>query len=257
MVVAIEDAGFAIRDQLGWLYTSGYPKSMDVGRMIDKAERGVPQGGRDHTSPNHGKYKGGSNMGAGPGQFMKQQGSIRKPSAEDLTPNAQPWYGWGIALKPSFEPAVLAQKLTDLTIATNVLTFGTGALAIETSKIAGDDGVRRFPANTITDGSADVLGLFPSAEIATRYFYCAKATEADKAGSGHPTVKPIALMQHLCRLVTRPGGLVLDPFAGSGTTGEAALREGMRAILIEQDPGYCEAMRRRFRYQSLVSFSAA
>src|ERR1044072_2696914 len=60
MVVAIEDAGFAIRDQLGWLYTSGYPKSMDVGRMIDKAERGVPQGGRDHTSPNHGKYKGGS-----------------------------------------------------------------------------------------------------------------------------------------------------------------------------------------------------
>ena len=73
---------------------------------------------------------------------------------------------------------------------------------------------------------------------AARFFYCAKANKQDRAGSKHPTVKPIALMRYLCRLVTPPGGLVLDPFAGSGTTGQAAIEEGFRVVMIEREAQY-------------------
>lgn len=80
---------------------------------------------------------------------------------------------------------------------------------------------------------------------AARFFYCAKADKTDRCGSKHPTVKPIALMRWLVRLVTPPGGTVLDPFAGTGTTGQAALMEGMKAILIERSPEYVKDIERR------------
>jgi site-specific DNA-methyltransferase (adenine-specific) len=78
-----------------------------------------------------------------------------------------------------------------------------------------------------------------------RFHYSAKADNSDRAGSKHPTVKPVALMRWLVRMVTPPGGVVLDSFAGSGTTGEAALREGCRAVLIEQSAEYMADLRRR------------
>jgi site-specific DNA-methyltransferase (adenine-specific) len=103
---------------------------------------------------------------------------------------------------------------------------------------AGTGSAARFfnalPIDEILDGDAPPL------------MYQAKATKADRAGSAHPTVKPIALMRWLCRLVTPPGGTVLDPFAGSGTTGQAALLEGFTPWLIEQEPEYCADIRRRF-----------
>src|SRR5690606_28669845 len=94
----------------------------------------------------------------------------------------------------------------------------------------------------------EVLACFPGTgdASAARFFYCAKATKADRAGSKHPTVKPIALLRWLCRLVTPPGGVILDPFAGSGTTGEAARLEGFRAVLIEREAEYAADIRRRF-----------
>ena len=82
---------------------------------------------------------------------------------------------------------------------------------------------------------------------AARFFYCAKADSADRAGSKHPTVKPLNLMQWLVRLVTPPGGHVLDPFAGSGTTGEACQREKLHATLIEREPEYCNDTRNRLK----------
>ena len=138
----------------------------------------------------------------------------------------------------------------------------------------------RFPANLCHDGSQEVLDLFPetksgvavqrngggqkiggngiyggSEELtsqghgdsgsAARFFYCAKASKADRAGSKHPTVKPVKLMQWLCRMVTPPGGTVLDPFAGSGTTGQAALNEGFNAVLIEREAEYIADIERR------------
>jgi site-specific DNA-methyltransferase (adenine-specific) len=73
---------------------------------------------------------------------------------------------------------------------------------------------------------------------AARFFYTAKATKAERQGVTHPTVKPLDLMAYLCRLVTPPGGVVLDPFMGSGTTIKAAVGEGFQAIGIERDPTY-------------------
>jgi site-specific DNA-methyltransferase (adenine-specific) len=104
----------------------------------------------------------------------------------------------------------------------------------------------RWPANIIHDGSDEVLACFPDG--GARFFYSAKADAEDRWGSKHPTVKPVALIRWLMRLVTPPGGLVLDPFAGSGTAGVAALAEGFEAILIERDPGYCADIRERLAH---------
>ncbi len=145
----------------------------------------------------------------------------------------------------------------------------------------------RWPANVIHDGSAEVLeafavsgdgkgaaapvtkrgsdkfrnsyGKFPGQQecgatfqgdtgTAARFFYTAKADKADRLGSKHPTVKPVDLMAYLCRLITPPGGLVLDPFAGSGTTAMAALREGFDAILIEKEARFVADIKRRLAH---------
>ena len=140
--------------------------------------------------------------------------------------------------------------------------------------------VGRWPANVVHDGSDDVLAGFPDSKgqqgdvrgtepsgvtdeiygkfsgrvpsaarndsgSAARFFYTAKADADDRLGSSHPTVKPVDLMQWLVRLVTPKGGLVLDPFAGTGTTGEAAFREGMRAVLIEREAAFYADIQRR------------
>jgi len=136
----------------------------------------------------------------------------------------------------------------------------------------------RWPANIVHDGSDEVVAAFPNIKTskatvtskpgsvygngaglpshtgtygfdesgsAARFFYTAKADKQDRMGSKHPTVKPVDLMQWLCRLITPPGGTVLDPFAGSGSTGEAAWREGFQCVLIEREPEYQADIRRR------------
>ena len=144
----------------------------------------------------------------------------------------------------------------------------------------------RFPANLIHDGSQEVLGLFPETgdKSAARFFYCPKASKKDRdegceslddkfraclggsdretheilddvserfrtkpAKNNHPTVKPTALMQYLCRLITPPGGIVLDPYMGSGSTGKAAIREGFSFIGVELDPDYYKIAQGRVR----------
>lgn len=136
--------------------------------------------------------------------------------------------------------------------------------------------VGRWPANVLHDGSDEVLSAFPESQSrggtskrtvgigfhgggggadtanygsdsgsAARFFYSSKADTADRLGSKHPTVKPVDLMAYLCRLITPAGGVVLDPFAGSGTTGMACLREGFDAILIEREGEYVADIRRR------------
>ena len=112
-----------------------------------------------------------------------------------------------------------------------------------TARVDAGEITGRFPANVSHDGSVEVVRAFP--EHAARFFYTAKADADDRAGSAHPTIKPVDLMQWLARLVTPPGGLILDPFAGSGTTGEAAIREGFDAVLIERDPESVVDIRRR------------
>ena len=416
----LEDAGFEMRDCLFWAYGSGFPKSLDVRKAIDKIDRLGPMRERAlaftawmrGTGITAAKVNAvtGTNMGshyltdkeqpavpteelfavlrphlpAVPAEIealvasrtvesenMKRRavvGSRVVPSghafageqyggSKDVeapitlphTEAAQAWHGWGTALKPAVEPAVLARKPLIGTVAANVLTFGTGALNVDgcrvesdgdhmvkglitrKSALAGDERTSssagmfaagttytptnhpggRWPANLIHDGSDDVVagfpqtvdkvgmkgktghgnsiyGNFPHQEnrssgitdsgSAARFFYCAKAAPSERpdvmvcgclAGVlpmrrdgpeaeqpcptcgkpakrlAHPTVKPVALMEYLIKLITPPGGVVLDPFAGSGSTLVAAQNLGVRAVGMEREAEYVVIARSR------------
>ena len=347
MAVRIEDAGFEIRDMIAWVYGSGFPKSLDVSKAIDKAagaER-VAYGVRTYAD-GHVQRSSPDKLRPPIGTFERTQDGrfVTAPATDD----ARRWHGWGTALKPAMEPITVARKPLDGTVAANVLAHGTGALNIDgcrvgTSKsvpaslsrtsnavygrgLGGhaqdgtegghDPNLGRWPANLIHDGSDEVLALFPDTGKSTggrignagggqvanipvgqftngdpgygdsgsaaRFFYCAKASRRDRnegcegmprsmpraangaenavsAGRGslskprenhHPTVKPTDLMRYLCRLVTPPGGVVLDPFAGSGSTGKAAMLEGFRFVGIEREAEYVELASARIRNAS-------
>lgn len=161
------------------------------------------------------------------------------------------WRYGGQVRKPALEPIYVGMKpFSEKTGRLNILKHGVGAVNIDACRVPASDGLGRWPANLIHDGSDDVLGLFPDGGSAARFFesypfedepilYYPKASKEDRAGTSHPTVKPVALIRSLIRHVTPPGGIVLDPFAGSGTTGQAAIAEKMRFILMEQDETYC------------------
>ena len=346
LMVAIEDAGFEIRDVIMWVYGSGFPKSLNVSKAIDRAakvERKVVDTytarGFSEVSPT----EDGRNQWAA-GEVVDKVGYRTEAATDD----AKKWEGWGTALKPAYEPIILARKPLIGTVAQNVLEYGTGALNIDESRVemSLDDhnivdsrsgwsdnpreviyhkklGIRkegkgtkfssnvqgRWPANLIHDGSEEVLELFPDRKgassnsstkvghegtgwgmgdlpkqdgyndegSAARFFYCAKANrkerdaglteeytagemtdrkdgsaglDSPRAGAGrtsggknnHPTVKPLALMRYLCKLITPPNGVILDPFAGSGSTLIAANQEGFDSIGIELEKEYAQLM---------------
>lgn len=320
MACAIEDAGFEIRDQIGWMFGSGFPKSHDVSKGIDKAagaERQVV--GSKLGMPGYAEGRSPPNQIYGVGLQNGGGLDVTAPA----TSEAAQWAGWGTALKPAWEPCIVARKPLVGTVAANVLAHGTGALNIDACRIgtaenlnggaysggkrqrdeySSSDAVSgalplsrlnrgigeykqpngRWPANVIHDGSPEVEEAFaafgeskssgrssardtalgrmnddgwqPKETVraghadsgsASRFFYTAKADKDDRAGSKHPTVKPTDLMRYLVRLVTPPGGTVLDPFAGSGSTGLAADQLGMNAVLIERDPEYAADIERK------------
>ncbi len=152
--------------------------------------------------------------------------------------------GFGTGVKPGIEPATLARKPLVGTIAQNLHAYGTGAVNVAAGMIDPEDGLGlRFPSNVCVDGSPEVDALYP--EGAARLLYAAKADAHDRAGSDHATVKPLSLLRRYARMYCPAGGTILDPFAGSGTLGEAALLEGFSAILCEREPDYCEHIARR------------
>lgn len=322
LAVAVEDAGFEIRDSIAWLYGSGFPKSMDVSKAIDKAA------GAEREVIGKSKRHGGGIVGAGSSYEVN-------PEVPDITAPAtdaaREWEGWGTALKPAFEPIVVGRKPLSGTVAANVIEHGTGALNIDGARVGdGKDsrpregestsqkryttdggmnlaalpGVRggspdgRWPTNVLLDESqAEVLdaqsGTLTSGRMAagtaraerdpivygkiggpattrdtpgdsggaSRFFptfrYEAKAPTSERPsvdGVQHPTVKPLELMRWLVRLVTPTGGLVLEPFAGSGTTIEAALLEGFRCIGIEREESYLPLIEKRINKPLEVGF---
>ncbi|TPM58998.1 site-specific DNA-methyltransferase [Mesorhizobium sp. B2-2-4] len=294
MAVAIEDAGFEIRDQLAWAYGSGFPKSHDVSKAIDKDAGAVREVVRERYTTK--RLKPGATVEK-EGEWGKQDVAYTATDTAPATDAAREWQGWGTALKPAWEPICLARKPLAGTVAANVLEHGTGALNIDATRVGTEGGTAfgrvggyltakagapidagRWPANIVHDGSDEVVSCFPdtasggaptagdrngvtygefgersltnhgaNSGSAARFFYTAKADKLDRIGSKHPTVKPVDLMQWLVRLVTPKGGLVLDPFAGSGSTGEAAWREGMRCILIEREEEYQADIAERLR----------
>lgn len=176
--------------------------------------------------------------------------------AKPHSPKLDEWEGYSHGaqvLKPALEPIFVGQKpFTEKTCRANILKHGVGAVNIEATRAP--EG--RWPANLITDGSLGekfiFFETFPFDD--KQVFYVPKAGKADRAGGAHPTVKPIALMQQLIRRVTPPGGgIVLDPFAGSGTTGQAARNEGVNAILMENHKDYASFIRRRLKLKLTVA----
>lgn len=240
MVCAIEDAGLEVRDQFLWLYGQGFPKSRDVARDIDRLQ--------GHERPVVGEIEGpgyaAANVEQGAQGRTKTRFALR--SSEPIGADAMAWNGWGTAVKPAHEPIVLARKPVQGSVAENLLAHGTGALNIRGCRVDGEP-LGRHPANVIHDGSDAIEAALGDK---ARFFYAAKAGPADRAGSKHPTVKPVALLRHLVRLVTPPGGVVLDPFAGSGTTAAAALAEGFNAVLIEREDEYVADIVRRFQREA-------
>ena len=354
MAVAIEDAGFEIRDQIMWIYGSGFPKSLNIGKAIDKKqgnERDVVGYNDEWIKKNRASVERGQDTKnrsfQSKGLTDKQAGYQNPQTIGEITKGNTEWEGWGTALKPAHEPIVMARKpLSEKTVADNVLKHGTGGINIDGGRIPTDEklsmgsnnrenavmnfGMKdnknsqeqnilgRFPANIIHDGSDEVKSRFPKSvdgvavgknkdgevyhshstgEIygarknykskkvgykgsgsAARFFYCAKASKKERdmnldtfkepqsgsynfrvdgslAGNKtsmrkntHPTVKPIALMRYLCRLVTPRGGAVLDPFMGSGSTGIAALEEGFNFRGIELNKEYFDIAKARIAH---------
>jgi len=169
-------------------------------------------------------------------KMIKVDVAITAPATEA----AKQWAGWGTSVRPALEPITWARKPLIGTVAANVLQHGTGAINVDGCKVDGE----RLPANFIHDESEEAVSLLGSA---ARFFYCAKAGTQERRQSKHPTIKPVALMRYLVRLVTPPGGLVLDPFGGSGATAEAARLEHCRFLLMELSPEYCADAAERLR----------
>lgn len=201
LATAAEDAGFELRDSLAWIYSSGMPKSLDVHRTIARS---------DH----------------------------------DIDPTI--WENWGTALKPAFEPIVLARRPLDGTMADNVARWAAGPLNLNTSGASHTvDGEAlassKWPCNVHLDFLQAEHARRQRGQNPERFFWVSKPGRTERVvvdGVAHPTVKPLDLMRRLIRLVTPPGGVVLDPFAGSGTTIEASLLEGFDVIGIEREPSY-------------------
>jgi hypothetical protein len=182
------------------------------------------------------------------------------------TPEAKQWQGWGTALKPALEPITVARKPLIGTVAENVLQHGTGAINVDGGRVGTEERITnwsgtanykvsdpktgtttatgRWPANFIHDGSEEATDLLGAS---ARFFYCAKASKADRDENHHPTVKPTDLMRYLCRLVTPPSGIVLDPFMGSGSTGKAAMLEGFAFVGIEREAEYIDIAKARIQ----------
>ena len=319
MGLSIRLAGFEIRDTLGWVYGSGFPKSQNIARQLDKTlGEDVPIGKSFNTA-------GGGDRES---EFANNGRSEAHKQWSPMSDAAKQWDGWGTALKPAIEPIILARKPLDGTVASNVLAHGVGGLNIDACRVGttvetwpktrmyggnpseveftktsgdavsaqptGEAPAGRFPANVLLDEhaakemdkqSGNVKGVIGMKKVsgghnfnigehtpqkfnktsgqikdsggASRFFpvfkYQAKAPKRERpvieredgTKIQHPTVKPVALMEWLVSLIVPPGGVVLDPFAGSGTTLQAALNKGFTPIGIEQDADYIKLIEKR------------
>jgi site-specific DNA-methyltransferase (adenine-specific) len=320
LTCAIEDAGWEIRDCIMWVYGSGFPKSHNVSKAIDK-RAGTERDGEVRI------WKGGQRSNGIMGNNNGTQ--TREIYDTPATPLAAKFDGWGTALKPAYEPIVVAMKPMHGSYAENAEAWGVAGLNIDGGRVGYASGETpesvnknsgisggifgngkstrvetrgRFPANIIHDNSDEVLAEFAKAGVtnssnrprdnrndnkgytcygnyggdtvtrghndsdtparffqqcppdptahpeAARFRYCPKAPQSERQtpGNNHPTQKPLSLMRYLCKLTKTPtGGVVLDPFGGSGTTGLAAIAEGRQAIIIEKEEDYCEIIRLR------------
>ena len=348
LACAIEDAGWEVRDCIMYVFGTGFPKNHDVSKAIDR-EAGIEREVVGTKLGMPGVSKDGSNQSRDTWRKMEGRNDRQPPTLNITAPAtdaAKQWQGWGTALKPAYEPIIVARKPLVGTVAANVQQYGTGAINVDGGRVGNEQRTwkgmspvkpavgtfrddswvpkniensasGRWPANFIHDGSDEVVGLFPvttsgsgvkkkasgtaagifhinkidgnyllgDSGSAARFFYTSKASKRDRdegcegleergkvfngqsahsaglapgsvedkfttapARNFHPTVKPTDLMRYLCRLVTPPGGVVLDPFMGSGSTGKGAVLEGFNFIGIEQNAEYIEIAKARIAF---------
>jgi len=265
LTVALEDAGLEVRDQIGWLQWQGFPKSLDVSKALDKkagAEREVV-GKQRLTGTARKTADGGSHGCAKTNDALEQ--TTRIATTIDITapatPEAKQWAGWGTALKPATEPAILCRKPLAGTVADNVLEHGVGGINVDGCRMAYGDPAWPGPTGEVGDRSIGgwqdsyvgggltnpISTKDPGARWPANIYVCPKPPKSEKGDTNkHPTVKPVQLMRWLIRLVTPPGETVLEPFCGSGTTLIAAEAEGIRCVAFEREPTYCDIIRARY-----------
>lgn len=331
LAVTLEQAGFEIRDQLMWIYSSGFPKSQDIGRTIQR-RLGVKKTKAIKNTTLRSKQL--MNELSGDNVNLYANGEKQVVCTD---PEAKQWAGWGTALKPAHEPIALARKPIKLSIAKNCQKYGVGALNIDATRIGdepiktvikrSEDNSRWYKHSKEGDNTPKVVseemneGRFPSNVIGEikeeyqKYFYCPKVSRRERhmghsaeitrtemiekmggywanergepkqegedgkmcwtpdtgliyahgitqeyakwckannisagnVGNNHPTVKPVELMKYLIKLVTPPGGTVLDPFCGSGSTGMAAVELGHDFVGCELDPNYVKIAEKRIQ----------
>ena len=291
----VENAGFEIRDQMMWIYGSGFPKSRDIGKDIEKIKVGGIKNLKQIGTKQGIKVETGTSGYSYSKEYVPGISMGGKQISGDIPVYeiTNEWGGWGTALKPAHEPIVMARKpLSEKTVGNNVLEWGTGGINIDDSRIPTTDNLGggatngsvldiegfdrpwmhdeekmkefgekmkqkvehsqtlgRFPANVIFDEEAGKI-LDEQYEGVSRFFYCPKTNKSDRSeGNIHPTVKPTDLMLYLIRLVTPKGGVILDPFMGSGSTGKAAIRGGFDFIGIEREDEYFQIAEGRINYE--------
>lgn len=300
--LAIEDAGFEIRDRVSHLFGTGFPKGGKISKAIDKKLGVEPTIIGDN--PNHRPVSGVEYEGIYQGGNTGSKHLTAPTSLE-----AKQWAGWALALKPACEDWWLARKPFKGALVNNVLKNGVGCLNVDACRI-GDrwpahvvlshhpdckvvgtkiekghkgypngpggksvhwyegskrsDECRTEPWEGIPDREVPAYDCHPDCPVgqldeasagegASRFFYCAKPTKKErndgvkKGSNNHPTVKAVELMRWLIRLITPPGGLVLDPFTGSGTTGVASVQEGFRFLGVEENADYMRIAQQRIQ----------
>jgi len=308
LTCALEDAGFQIRDVIAVAQFQGFPKSQDASKALDAhfgAERevvgsklGLPG---YHLSPHEGGHRGV--LGSGISHTTSETRLKASQITAAATPEAQRFNGYGTALKPSYEPCILARKPMIGTLAENLLEHGTGALNIDGCRFAYGDPAWLGPQGSDLNGGGYAVNSHKNLDHATSYaigptgrefqdpagrwpanlYHAAKPSRGEReagceglpalsgaetversegsaglenprAGAGrtadsvhnvHPTVKPVQAMRWIVRLLTPPGGLCIDPFLGSGTTGIAAALEQRDFIGIEREAEYIAIARAR------------
>lgn len=302
MVTNIENAGFEIIDQLQWIYATGFPKSHNIGKAIDKQQGNKRKDlGFDITTPNE-REKGLVNTKVPLWMDKPIENNVYGKDKRTILQRKQKSIGnsvgegWGTGLKPANEPICLARKpSSERTIALNVIKHGTGGINIDGCRIeytsSKDEkhqqnirkGIGEFFSGAVKSICVDPIstGRFPSNVLIdesigrildeqsgvknqeqtnigpSKFFYIPKPTKKEKSiglnqiSNTHPTVKPISLFSYLVRLITPPGGTVLDPYMGSGSGGISTLLEGFKFIGMDKDPEYFEIAKERIKnYES-------
>lgn len=238
MTCQVEDAGFIVKDVLLWAFLNGMPKSRDIGLQIDKI-MGVESEVVGEYNYVQGYKRGGADNYYASGKKKKA------PASQE----GKRYSGWGMAIKPAYEPIIMLQKPFEkkTTVAYNMVRHGCGALNLEETRIPYEDGEGKVGHNPHPAGRvmANVLRTEAFEDGYDKFFLVPKVRQKKDSYNYHPTIKPVELLEQLVNLVTAAGSVVLDPFMGSGTTGVAAQMGGRKFIGYEINPDYMQVAKRR------------